>query len=338
MVATTLGLVLAGCAPAPDAPPRAIAYREVGRFPVGEHPVALAVLGNDVYVPGLVAPTLTVVEGGLVARPPVELPGGVLSVAVGDFDEDGADELALSMPPARRIAILGGGAWESDDPGFIAAGDVDGDGHVDLVSASATATLLRGDGAGGLETAGTIAAPDGVSSVTIADVDGDGANDVLMTGWRDATLWLDAGTSVMTAATAAWPLHVVGVQLDSDAPLELVGAANQGDALFVANLRGADLDLEELAFIGQPAMIACGDLDGDGDEDLAVTAKGGDRVDLLAGDGRGGLAPAVTLPTGWGPTPVALSDLDDDGCLDIAVANSFSNDVVIFFCKEEPHD
>ena len=74
-----------------------------------------------------------------------------------------------------------------------------------------------------------------------------------------------------------------------------------------------------------------GDLDGDGDLDLAV-ANGFtfcDNVSILLGAGDGSFAPQQTFPTGSEPLSVAMGDLDGDGDLDLAVANSFSDNVSI---------
>jgi hypothetical protein len=159
-----------------------------------------------------------------------------------------------------------------------------------------------------------------------------------MTGSNPHELWLKSGDDVARGGTGPWPSDVIAAQLDRDPALELVGAVNQGDALFFAELTRNDpgsagaLVLRELPSTGQPAAVQAGDLDRDGNLDLAVAAKGADRVDLFLGDGEGNLAYAMSLATGWGPTALELADVDRDGCLDLVVVNAFSNDVTAYLC------
>ena len=68
-----------------------------------------------------------------------------------------------------------------------------------------------------------------------------------------------------------------------------------------------------------PAALAVGDLDGDGDADLATAnARSGD-VSVLLGRGDGGFAPAVSHPLDEDPRALALGDLDGDGDPDLVV-------------------
>ena len=97
-----------------------------------------------------------------------------------------------------------------------------------------------------------------------------------------------------------------------------------------------------------PTAIAAGDLTKDGIEDLALAACGlteivtttttatavSTRVDYanfftFKGDGKGGFTKDKALRLGDCPTAVVLADFDRDATLEIAVANSGSNDLTI---------
>jgi hypothetical protein len=72
-----------------------------------------------------------------------------------------------------------------------------------------------------------------------------------------------------------------------------------------------------------PATFALADLDDDGHLDLAVANRAANRLTVLLGDGEGGfaVAPGAPVPAGDVPHGVAAADLDDDGAVDLAVAN-----------------
>ena len=84
-----------------------------------------------------------------------------------------------------------------------------------------------------------------------------------------------------------------------------------------------------------PSSVAIGDLNGDGRLDLAVTNYGSPSslvpagtVSVFLGAGGGTLAAATQYPTGTGlpgAQSVAIGDLNGDGRLDLAVANSSSS-------------
>lgn len=95
---------------------------------------------------------------------------------------------------------------------------------------------------------------------------------------------------------------------------------------------GCDLNFE--AIVNYPVGIWCtdlasGDLDGDGDIDLAVASVIPQQVLVLLNNSDGTFSQGGAYPVGEGPWSVAVRDLDGDGDIDLAVANAFSNDISI---------
>ncbi len=74
----------------------------------------------------------------------------------------------------------------------------------------------------------------------------------------------------------------------------------------------------------EPESVAIGDLNGDGEADLAVANHDDNTVSVLLNEGSGRFGTAVTYGVGSGPQSVAIGDLNGDGKADLAVATQGS--------------
>jgi hypothetical protein len=106
-------------------------------------------------------------------------------------------------------------------------------------------------------------------------------------------------------------------------------------AAFATTALAASLDFFEPASSPEaagdtPQGVAAADLDGDGDQDLAVANLFSDNVTILKNNGSGNLRETASSPiaTGDAPAKVAAVDLDGEGDQDLAVVNQ-SNTVTI---------
>jgi len=94
---------------------------------------------------------------------------------------------------------------------------------------------------------------------------------------------------------------------------------------------GTGVFLDEQTVPGQvgASALAAGDLDGDGDLDLAVADFGANSVRILKNDGAGNFSVSSTIAGQLGATALVAGDWDGDGDLDLAVANFDANSVTI---------
>ena len=183
-------------------------------------------------------------------------------------------------------------------PNRVAAGDFNGDGIVDLVTADSGAdalTILLGGGDGSFtQAAGSpVATGSDPSWVAISDLNSDGKLDLAVTNYNssDVTILLGNGDGTFTPA------------LNSP----------------VAVGRG-------------PLSIAVGDFNGDGIPDLATANAVDNTVTILLGNGNGMFSQAANSPirvSGSSPASVAVADFNRDGKLDLVVAVVGPNDVSI---------
>ena len=173
----------------------------------------------------------------------------------------------------------------------------------------------------------------------IADLDGDGLPDILVCDTiRNRVSWIRQAprgtyTEQPVGDAILAPAHVEPLDVDGDGDLDLL-VASLGE-LFPSNLRigsvvvlendGAQRFTSHVVAEGIPrvADVRGGDLDRDGDIDLAVAAFGYDNGETLWLENRGGWNfDAHVLQRFSGVINAIPIDLDGDGALDIATVVS----------------
>ncbi len=183
---------------------------------------------------------------------------------------------------------------------------------------------------------GTPVAPDDrpmIAHVSIADLDRDGLNDIVVAdAAANRITWIrqaPAGTfTESTIGEVAGPAHAQAVDLDRDGDLDVV-VASLG-VLFPNNAKiGSVIVLENdgrQAFtkrvlveqIARVSDVRAGDLDGDGDLDLAVAQFGYDQGETRWMENLGGWTfESHILQSLSGPINAEMADVDGDQDLDI---------------------
>jgi|SRR6185312_9348475 len=245
-------------------------------------------------------------------------------IAIGDFNKDGKPDLAFANHDRKYLTVLTGDGKGSFAPlkgspfhvdvrphtHGIVAGDFNGDGNLDLVTDSwgnNRLAILFGNSSHGFNA--------GVKYINVgkhpyqrirsADLNKDGHLDIVTTN-------LDGNNATILLGDGKGNFH------------EPLGSPfSCGDS---------------------PFGVAIGDINGDGNLDLAivnspsVTASntGRDGLTVLLGDGKGKFTTMRGSPfsTGVGPTRVAIGDLNGDGLADIVVTNYKSNSITIFITNK----
>ena len=291
---------------------------------------------------------------GNTTSPAVSL--GSFAIAVGDFDGDGRLDMVAANDSAGTVSILhnnGDGTFTvtgtpAAGPSVwsIAVGDFNGDGHPDVAvvnqifdgdNTPSTVSILLNDGHGNLALSGTVPVGQDGDAIAIGDFNGDGHPD-LAVGSVNAAGTAGAVVILLNDGSGGFTVHGYGPPLDIVADSIAVGDFNGDGALDVAlvgqiggvtvllNDGAGNLTMDNTFTTGNlPRAVVAADFNGDGKMDLA-TANGGffgspATASILLGDGKGGFAPNVEVPTGVQGRAITAGDFNGDGYPDLAVAN-----------------
>jgi hypothetical protein len=274
-------------------------------------------------------------------------------IVAADINGDGLADVIMPGPGitnSESIAILNGrtdGTLAApqyvlvpNTPYALAAGDVDGNGTVDLVSitsfnaGTSTASILLGDGHGNFQPpvtqqtfAGSYPGP-----AYLADLDGDGKLDLVL-AVENNLLWLKntggaLGPTTTLAAIAGDNRAFSIADFNGDGKLDILytlpATATNPESLHILLNQGNGSFSDQAAgglngIVGMATVI---DFNLDGIPDLVVQApvQNSSTYELYSftglGNGSFGQAASASLP--FGPIPLVAGDFDHDGYPDLA--------------------
>jgi hypothetical protein len=235
---------------------------------------------------------------------------GIYSVTVGDFNNDNQPDIVVTNYRAYNISVFlgyGNGSFSNptnfstgndSEPYAVDIGDFNNDNRLDIVVANF-----------GSENLG------------------------VFLGYGNGTFFSQV---IYSTGSGSGPHSVATGDFNNDSQLDIV-VAN-----YVANNVGVFLGHGDGTFSNQttystdydsrPSSIAVGDFNNDNRSDIIVTNSGTGTISLFLGYGNGAFSSQITFSIGSSSDPwsITIGDFNNDSRLDVAVANSGTNNVGIF--------
>ncbi len=278
--------------------------------------------------------------------------GAVNTVAIGDFDGNGLNDIASGAGAQVSIYNNSGNlniaTWPvynvttASTPIFIAIGDVNGtgDGDLDVVVAIVDRiTVYYNTGKNPNITqwpSANITISAGVNAVAVGDLDNDSDNDIVA-GLAAAGSRITAYNNTGVTDISIWPSYNVSTDgailsvaigdIDNDGDVDIVSGAGVTNKLSVYNNTGtiniSQWPINNATLSQFPAFFAVGDLNDDGRNDIAIgISNGGNKISIYNNSGSIDVSQwaSYNVTTAGNVPAVAIGDLERDGDLDVVAA------------------
>ena len=279
--------------------------------------------------------------------------GSPVAIAVGDFNQDGIPDLAVTLGntyyPNVPVNILlgnGDGTFTAGPSvptpgGGTVVGDFNGDGIPDLAVSDYgdnTVVVFTGKGDGTFNAGSSHAVSYEPQAIATGDFNADGIPDLATVNYADElTVLLGNGDGTFTSKTMKFqgggiagengPMSLTIADLNGDGYPDLLvfsGDSPHGYqlAVLLGKGDGTFASKSTLEFTDEMGFTVA-DFNADGIPDLAVTDLGGTMITIQLGNGDGTFTTQSTLNVSQGSGVVAVGDFNGDGVPDLAVANPY---------------
>jgi uncharacterized protein (DUF2141 family) len=296
-----------------------------------------------------------------------------ISIAVGDFSNDGRKDLVVSDYGARStggngsVSVLlgnGDGTFQTpitlsagNEPFPLAVGDFNGDGRLDVAVSDfdSGVYLFLGNGDGSFRAPVLINAGTNPVAIAAADLNGDGKLDLAVADFHDPSNIDNGGVSVLLGngdgtfqtpvfyAVEIYPTSLAIGDLNGDGKPDLAissfvsvfGLERSTLNVLLGNGDGTfGADISTGNGRSFPLSVVIADFDSSGKQDAAEVY--GSLVSVLLGNGDGTFQGHLFFSADQEPSQLAVGDFNGDGKPDIVVANLGSNDITILLNATVP--
>ncbi len=281
-------------------------------------------------------------------------PGWVIAE---DFNNDGHLDIATSNYASYDISILlnRGNGYLKDSINYslndnsssglkLRAGDIDGDGDLDIVSICSSLNhleIIKNRGDGTFEKYYECIAGHSPSDLALADFNSDGNLDIATSNSFDGTISIlpNNGDGIFTTFdfyyVGGWPRGISNGDIDNDGDLDIITANYLGGSLSVRynNGNGEFPRRYDRHIAVEPFAVIVEDFDKDGNLDLASADEGLFQMVLIYNDGDGSFVKRekVSHSLGGYPYSIIYHDFNSDGKSELVTSNNLQQSISILW-------
>lgn len=260
-------------------------------------------------------------------------------VQVIDLNRDSTPDLLVTLKGQNPSVIWydnrGGVEFEGANIGTgtdaaAHAGDIDGDGAPDVVTAMSSGGNIilqrwMNNGGGGFAST-TLDSNSGITSLTIGDIDGNGYNDIVSGGSKGLQRWHTTnGTSwsrIDVDDKNGNKTHLVTADVDQDGKTDIVTAdATENLLAWYDNQDNSTWTRKQLTNSVDAKTVTVRDLDEDGDEDIIVAAQDDNSVFWYENNGQSEFTQRTAAANIASVYGVAVNDIDSDNDFDFVAGD-----------------
>ena len=232
---------------------------------------------------------------------------------------------------------------DADGARSVYATDIDGDGDMDVLSASLYDNKIAWyeniDGNGTFGSQQVITTDVNYPRFVYAtDIDSDGDMDVLFASFPDGKIaWYENTDGNGTFGSqqvidTGYNLFVYAADIDGDGDMDILSSSDHYNITWYENIDGIGTFGSEQIIttdVEQPLYVYAADIDGDGDMDVLSASLDDDKIawyENTDGNGIFGSQQVITTNTD-GAISVFATDIDGDGDMDVLSASEYDNKI-----------
>lgn len=313
---------------------------------------------NTVYFGAVKATILSASNSTLKVSVPTGATYEPLTVTTGALTAYSSKPFAVTSPELENMPVAYSFAppieFSSEGyPNFVTSKDLDGDGKPELIALNNTAnTISLFKNMGGLGIVNFTSAENytvGSSpfGAAVGDLNGDGKPDVVIGDYENNNIIVYKNASTEGSLSLVEkkeypsgqnPISIGIADFDSDGKPDIAAVNNNSYTVSIFRNTSTVDSIKFAAkidyFVGVwvRSLTIC-DFDKDGKSDVAVANTNDNTLSILknmSSPGTVAFSSRIDLETGASPFYISSADLDEDGKVDIIVANSASNNISIY--------
>ena len=280
---------------------------------------------------------------------------GLLNEAAGDLNNDGYIDAVTTLPYRDQLIIklgFGNGTFVEQprrripcSPIYARLGDLNKDNKLDIVVSShknQTISVLLGYGDGSFTAAAALYAMEDYPDYSVfADLNNDDQMDIIVVTFSSENFIVFLGDSnvgfiyqktLMTGNGSRPRAFATGdFNNDTHRDIAVINSANHTLGIFLGHGNRSFSNQRVYPTGASPSLMAVGDLNNDHYLDIVIIHSDDSIVSIHLGDGTGSFPHRTTfsIDVDSQPKSVVLVDFDNDGLLDIIIANYVASNVIV---------